>query len=229
MGCLLAAQRRLVDRERHHHRPLAPLAAHDRPAAPGQQIHQEYGQGHRDGLRRLQDERQQLPPNPGARDPVRQVDLVGEHRDHLGSRAGAGVAAAEGQRRVRLRHQARRQVHQLCGDLQVLHDHDTAEPALLAGGLGEGHAAELRHHPDGPRGPDAWHRRGERAPGLGGAEEPIGEGERQDEQAVEGHRGRDPAPPLHLRGRCPRGRYLGRQGDGVEVGRRGDLQEAGGR
>mmetsp|Transcript_66754 Transcript_66754/g.204230 ORF Transcript_66754/g.204230 Transcript_66754/m.204230 type:complete len:253 (+) Transcript_66754:1738-2496(+) len=213
-----APERRPVHRERHHHRPLAALASLYRPPAAGQQVHKELGEGHRSGHRHLQAEREELLADARAGHPVRQVDPVGEHRDQLGPRARAGASAAEGKGWVGLRHPAWRQVHHVHRHVQILHDDDIAEPALLPGDIRQGDLAQLRHHPFGLGGPDVGHRRRQGAAGPRGAEERAGCAERQDEQDAERNRRRHPEAARDQRRRRARGRYAGEQGHKFEGG-----------
>lgn len=68
-----------------------------------------------------------------------------------------------------------------------------------------GDSAELHDHSAGAAGPAAGNCRCQRAAAAGGEEEPADRRGRQQQAPAQGHRGQDPAGPVHVRGQHPGG------------------------
>ena len=90
---LRPAERPVLDRERHHPVERAPLAAHGRPAGPGQQVDQEHGEDEQLGGDQAQ--RRRLRPLARELHHLRQSVPAREHRRGAGPAARAAAPQAD--------------------------------------------------------------------------------------------------------------------------------------
>mmetsp|Transcript_106048 Transcript_106048/g.295096 ORF Transcript_106048/g.295096 Transcript_106048/m.295096 type:complete len:286 (+) Transcript_106048:1396-2253(+) len=200
VGHRQAAQRPALHRQRADPLALPPLAAHDRPAAPGEQVDPELLRREAQAPEALDGE---LREDPGDSHCERRSGPAGEHPGD--PRSSPGAAAAEG------RVQGRQHQHDPAGrlhrgvqrGLQVLSDHQAAESPLLARDLRAGDPPQLHGDAGRAGGPDARHPCGKG--GARGGEEAAepGDRERSEQGAAEGDRGQDPLLAVRLDGQHP--------------------------
>ena len=199
------SKRRLLNRKRHHHQQDPSLAAHDRPAKPGKQVHQIPGQGAPRGHRRGQDQRGHAHAHDRARRAIRQMGAARERGQGAGPLPRANPAPTGDQAGQLAHDHAGRQSAPLLRILQALpHDH-APQPALLPGNLREGHDHQLRHHAVRARGANAGADRRAREPADGGQEARDRAQERPGQADAAQHRGQNSQQLVRHRGRHRRG------------------------